>query len=161
MRTVYAEFSIELPCVLIDDSYDSFNDTLSEILDSLAIPESSIDNVTLGVESISVYSNFVDVNLYVEGLIDMEDEDEFISLYSPILASYLENTVQIYINDRLARDEFTGYLPNANIVYFSNRIFVEVGYHQTSLDIDLSAAYVELKSDTDSLASDLYYNDER
>ena len=85
--------------------------------------------------------------------------DDFISKVTPVLNKYIKHLESI-VNELLECDDIFGYLPNAEITIIDDSIYVKLGYHQSSLELEISAALIELSEDEDItfLIGDLYYD---
>jgi len=170
MREIYIYLDLLLPCKLWDESSRSnLEDYIDDLLNRTQITSETLENITFKVSEIHCDSNTTVIATvqvsgvygnFKEGSNEFE-EDTFISEYSPIIKSYIDNTLVPQINGVFQSDGLLYGLPNAYIVFQDDRIFVELGYGQTAIDLDCYPAEVEFTEDIEDLVSDLYYTQDR
>lgn len=85
--------------------------------------------------------------------------DDFSSKVTPILNKYIKH-LETIVNELLECDDIFGYLPKAEITVIDDSIYVKLGYHQSSIELETSAASIELSPDEfiGGIIGDLYYD---
>lgn len=112
----------------------------------------------------SVYSNIQNSKSYINldisaelPTVDSISEEDFIRLYRAAFNGYKKYLVDT-INSMLESFDLFGYLPDANVTYLEDRLFVEIEIGQSDISLSTSSAYVEDNEDTDDQLSDMYFS---
>lgn len=163
------EFKVELPATImsdIDEFYDEFIEELCKAMEDMDTKR-EIQGVVLSVGPSSAFDYYVGrtkTTIDVPITVRFDDfyerfpkEDTFVRELEEIIDSYLPN-VEMWIKEACKHTKF-GVLPNANIVYMEDRLFVE--WESGQENMDLNPERVDLYrsqpiSDAYCLASDIY-----
>lgn len=170
MREIYIYLDLSMPCKLWDESSrNNLEDYIDDLLSRTQITSEVYENTTFKVSEIHCDSNATIIatvqvsgvyGSFREGSNEFEEET-FIADYTPLVKSYIDNTLVPQINAVFQSDGMLSALPNAYIVFQDDRIFVELGYGQTAIDLDCYPVEVEFTEDIEDLVSDLYYTQDR
>lgn len=169
MRGTYINLGLSIPCKFnSDESYRNFQDYVDSKIEKISIDPITYGDLTFEVaDMVCEDYNLISVYVEISGLqgehymtSDDSEEDAFIAEYSPVLESYIENTLIPQINAELAQDNILSSLPYAYALFSDGKIYVEVDYGQTSIDLVCYPAEVDFDLNVEDIVSDLYYTEE-
>ena len=166
----YINFKLQLLADIVDENLGLAEEYLTKVFkDNLSkFREFNEDNFTFNIKEngsltfdVNLRTNNIEllITCNITSLNQSISFDEFYDKIYPAFTryiKYLENT----INELLSCDDIFGFLPNAEITIINDNIYVRLGYHQTSLELESEPATVELSLDEDiySIIEDLYYD---
>ena len=166
MREIYVYLDLVTPCKFWDDSYFTFEEYVNEQLNDINIPDAEYEGISFKVSELNCDAG-VTATLQISGLQggfresdDEFGEDAFITEYTPVLKGYIDNTLIPQLNAALRNDIILGSLPNAYIVFSSERVFVQIDYSLTAIEFDCYPAEVEFNGSVEDIISDLYFTEE-
>ena len=163
------EFRLESPATImsdVDEFYEEFVEELGKAMEDMDT-EREIQGVVLSVGDSSSFDYYVGrtkTTIDVPITVRFDDfyerfptEDTFVHALEEIIDSYLPN-VEMWLKEACKHTKF-GVMPNANVVYMEDRLFVEWESGQEKMD--LNPERVDLYrsqpiSDAYCLASDIY-----
>ena len=163
------EFRFESPATImsdVDEFYEEFVEELGKAMEDMDT-EREIQGVVLSVGDSSSFDYYVGrtkTTIDVPITVRFDDfyerfptEDTFVHALEEIIDSYLPN-VEMWLKEACKHTKF-GVLPNANVVYMEDRLFVEWECGQEKMELNPERVDIyrsNIYSEAYGVASDIY-----
>ena len=153
-------FKIYTGGIFVNSNWRDIDDYLLEMFSGILDDyKYKSDDLIIELTSVEAELEVNKITIWLKISFEKEDnpsESEFYKKYKDQIEKAIKD-LEFKMNDYLANDDLFGYIPDAYLIYKDDRLYVQLGYHQKSLDLEFKKAYVEIDDDyVDMIIDDMF-----